>query len=58
MSPEEEEVALVVQSHDLAATELGKRREQLAEHAADSVTEEGGEAVEDQLGWTESVAVF
>lgn len=50
MSPEEEEVALVVQRHDLATTELGERGEELAKHATDSVTQKGSEAVEDELG--------
>lgn len=50
MSPEEEEVALVVESRNLAATELGQWRKELSPHATDSVTEERGETVEDELG--------
>jgi hypothetical protein len=50
VSPEEQEVTLVVQCHHLATTELGKRGEELAEHATNGVTEKGGEAVEDELG--------
>lgn len=50
MSPEEQEVSLVVQRHDLPALEFGQRREEVLEHLADAVTERGDEAVEDELG--------
>lgn len=50
VSPEEQEVTLVVQCHDLATTELGEGREEVAKHAADSATEQRREAVKDELG--------
>lgn len=50
MTPEEEEVPLVVQSDDLSATELGKRREKGAKKPSDRITEEGGEVIQDELG--------
>jgi hypothetical protein len=50
MTAEEEEVSLVVEGDDLSSTELGKRREELTEHASNSVTEQRREAVEDELG--------
>lgn len=49
MASEEEEVTLVVQGHNLAASELRLRREERAEHSADRISEESGKAVENQL---------
>lgn len=49
MTTEEDEIALVVKSDDLAAVELRDRREERNEHAADSVTEASGEVVEDEF---------
>jgi hypothetical protein len=50
VSPEEQEVTLVVQRRDLASAELGHWGEELSPHGTDRVTEERGEAVQDELG--------
>lgn len=53
MSPEEQEVTLVVQGGNLTTAELGHWGEELCPHATDGVTEQCGEAVEDELGCEE-----
>ena len=50
MSPEEEEVSLVVQCNDLPALELRHGREESLEETADGVAKAGDEAVQDELG--------
>lgn len=50
VSPEEEEVALVVQRHDLSAAEHWEGREERAKQPTDGVTQQRREAIQDQLG--------
>lgn len=50
MSPEEQEVTLVVQRRDLTSAELGHWGEELGPHSTNRVTKERGEAVQDELG--------
>lgn len=49
MSPEEDEVALVVQCSNLATLELGDMGEQRGEHSSNSVTKTSVEVVENQF---------
>ena len=49
MSPEEEEVALIVQRDNLTALEFGHRREQSLEKAANGMAETSDKTIEDEL---------
>ena len=50
MSPKEQEITLVVQSHHLTALELGERREQCLKHSSDGVSEPSGKIVQNEFG--------
>lgn len=50
MSSEEEEVPLIVKRNDLTSAKLRLRGEKSTENAANSVSEQGGKVVQNQLG--------
>lgn len=49
MSPEEQEITLIMQGYHLATLEFREGREQRLKHSSDGVTKAGGKVIQNKL---------